>query len=148
MATPSIGRLLVEAQKRVTAGHRALLRTPLGPLVNAVTPGQGVLVLHTTGRRSGAPRQTVLSYFDDDGDPVVIASDGGAAKDPDWYANLTSEPEVTVEIDGERRPVRGEVVTGAERDRLWKRAVRTYVGYALYQRRTDRQIPVVRLRPR
>ena len=145
MALPSIGRILVDAQKRVTAGHLALQGTPVGRMVNAVTPGRGVLVLHTTGRRTGAARRTVLSYFDDGDDHVVIASDGGAARPPDWYANLKAEPLVEVEIDGERRPVRAETVDGPDRFRLWRRAVRTYPGCGVYQLRADREIPVVRL---
>lgn len=146
MAQPSLGRLLVETQKRITATHRQLLTTPLGPLVNALTPGRGVLVLRTTGRTSGLARETVLSYFEDGGDVYVIGSDGGAARHPDWYANLAADPAVAYEIDGEWTEATAETVTGDDRPRLWRKAVSTYLGYALYQARADRQIPVVRLR--
>ena len=146
MDLPSPARLMVACQKAVTRGHRLLLQSPFGPLLSA-TPMGRFLVLHTTGRRSGTPRQTPLSYTRDGDAFVVIASDGGSPRDPDWYLNLKDHPEVEVEIGGRRRPVRAETVTGAERDRLWRDAVGSFRGYAGYQARADREIPVVRLTP-
>ena len=105
------------------------------------------LVLHTTGRKSGEPRQTPLSYTKDGDAYVVIASDGGSLHDPDWYANLVQDPDVEIEVGGRRRPARAETVTGPDRDRLWRQAVGTFGGYAGYQARTEREIPVVRLVP-
>ena len=114
-----------------------LSKTPLGRF----------LVLHTTGRRSGQPRQTPLSYTKDGDTYVVIASDGGSPHHPDWYLNLEAQPDAEIEVGGRRRPVRAETVTGEERDRLWQRAVQSYGGYAGYQARTGREIPIVRLVP-
>jgi len=146
MDLPSPARFMVELQKAATRGHRLLLQSPLGGLL-ATTPMGRFLVLHTTGRRSGKPRQTPLSYTTDGDAFVVIASDGGSPHDPDWYLNLQDQPAAEVEVGGRRRPVLAETVTGAERDRLWRQAVRSYGGYAGYQARTNREIPVVRLAP-
>ena len=146
MDIPSPGRIMVELQKAATHGHRMLLQSPLGPLLST-TPFGRFLVLHTTGRRSGQPRETPLSYTQDGDTYVVIASDGGSPHDPDWYLNLQADPDVDVDVDGQRVHVQAETVVGDERDRLWRQAVRSYGGYAGYQARTDRQIPVVRLTP-
>jgi len=146
MDLPSPARLMVEFQKAVTRGHRLLLQSPLGPVLST-TPMGRFLVLHTTGRRSGEPRQTPLSYTKDGDAFVVIASDGGSPRDPDWYLNLKDRPDTEVEISGRRQSVRAETITGAERDRLWRQAVGSLRGYAGYQARTDPEIPVVRLTP-
>ena len=144
MEIPSPARLMIEVQKAVTRGHRLLLQSPLGPMMST-TPFGRVLVLHTTGRRSGQRRSTPLSYTKDGDAYVVIASDGGAPRDPDWFLNLQDDPDAEIEVRGRRSRVRAETVTGDERDRLWRQAVRSYGGYAGYQARTARQIPVVRL---
>ena len=146
MGLPSPGRVMVELQKVATRGHRLLLQSPLAGVFGTSPVGR-FLVLHTTGRRSGQPRQTPLSYTRDGTAYVVIASDGGARHDPDWYLNLEAQPDAAIEIEGRRRAVRAETVTGADRDRLWRQAVASYGGYAAYQARTDREIPVVRLTP-
>jgi deazaflavin-dependent oxidoreductase (nitroreductase family) len=137
---------MVELQKAATRGHRLLLQSPLGPLLSS-TPMGRFLVLHTTGRRSGEPRQTPLSYTKDGDAYVVIASDGGSPHHPDWYLNLVDDPDVEIDVGGRRRPVLAETVTGADRDRLWRQATGSFGGYAGYQARTDREIPVVRLVP-
>ena len=142
----SPARMMVELQKAATRGHRMLLQSPLGPLLSA-TPFGRFLILHTTGRRSGEPRTTPLSYTKDGDAYVVIASDGGSPHHPDWYLNVKDHPDAEVEVGGRRKPVRAETVTGDERDRLWRQAVRSFGGYAGYQARTDREIPVVRLAP-
>jgi F420H(2)-dependent quinone reductase len=142
----SPARMMVELQKAVTRGHRMLLQSPLGLFLSA-TPFGRFLILQTTGRRSGEPRETPLSYTRDGDAYVVIASDGGSPRHPDWYLNLEDNPDAEVEVGGRRRPVRAETVTGEERDRLWRQAVRSFGGYAGYQARTNREIPVVRLAP-
>jgi F420H(2)-dependent quinone reductase len=146
MDIPSPARVMVELQKAVTRGHRLLLQSPLAPLVST-TPWGRFLILHTTGRRSGQPRQTPLSYTEDGAGYIVIASDGGSPRHPDWFLNLGDDPVAEVDVGGRRVRVRAETVTGDERDRLWRQAVGSYGGYAGYQARTDRQIPVVRLSP-
>jgi deazaflavin-dependent oxidoreductase (nitroreductase family) len=146
MDVPSPARLMVELQKAATGAHRMLLQSPLGPLLSR-SPLGGYLVLHTVGRRSGQPRQTPLSYTKDGDSYVVIASDGGSPRHPDWYLNLADLDTAEVEVGGRRRPVRAETVDGDDRDRLWRQAVQSFPGYAAYQARTGRQIPVVRLSP-
>ena len=146
MDLPSPAQFMVELQKAATRGHRLLLQSPLGGVLST-TPMGRFLVLHTTGRRSGKRRQTPLSYTNDGDAYVVIASDGGSPHDPDWYLNLLNHPDAEVDVAGRRRPVRAETVAGAERDRLWRQAVQSFGGYAGYQARTDREIPVVRLTP-
>ena len=146
MDIPSPARIMVELQKAATRGHRLLLQSPLGPLVST-TPFGRFLILHTTGRRSGQPRTTPLSYTKDGDSYIVIASDGGSPHHPDWYLNLQDDPDAEVDVGGRRSHVHAEIITGEERDRLWRQAVTSYAGYAGYQSRTDRQIPVVRLSP-
>jgi len=146
MEIPSPGRVLVEMQKATTRAHRALLQSPAAPLL-ARLPGGNVLVLHTTGRKSGKHRETPLTFTRDGDAWVVIASDGGAAKHPDWYMNLSVTPNAEVEVGGRRTPVVAETVEGPYRDRLWRRAARSFPGYEAYQSRTAREIPVVRLEP-
>jgi F420H(2)-dependent quinone reductase len=141
---PSPARVAVELQKAATLLHRMLIQSPLG---RVELPGQQFLVLHTTGRSSGRHRQTPLSYTRDGDSYVVIASNGGAPRHPDWYLNLEATPRAEIEVGGARTPVRPETVTGDERDRLWRAAVRSYAGYAGYQARAAREIPVVRLTP-
>lgn len=146
-AMASLDRMLVEAQKAITSAHRAVLQRTGGRALGRIGLLRN-LVLHTTGRKSGTIRQTPLSYTRDGDAFVVIASDGGAPGHPDWYLNLLADPACAVEVDGRSIPARAETVEGADRDRLWQRAARAYPGYLLYQLRTQRRIPVVRLVPR
>lgn len=146
MEIPSPARTLVQLQKTVTRLHRLAIQSPLGRAFTAL-PGSNVLVLHTTGRNSGRHRQTPLSFTKDGDAFVVIASNGGAPRHPDWYFNLRADPDAEVEFGGTRIRVRADTVTGADRAPLWRAAVRSYPGYAGYQRRASREIPVVRLTP-
>ena len=111
--------------------------------------GAPLLLLTTTGRRSGTPRTSPVMYLDDGtGRWLVFASKAGADTDPDWFLNLRADPEVTVEI-GERPDVkaRAVVLEGEERDRWYAEQARRYPGFAEYQQKTDRVIPVVALIP-
>jgi deazaflavin-dependent oxidoreductase (nitroreductase family) len=105
--------------------------------------GAKVLILTTTGRRSGAPRSTPLIYGRDGDDYVVVASKGGADEHPAWFLNLTADPEVDVQVLGDRFPARARTATAEEKPRLWQAAVERWPAYADYQRRTEREIPVV-----
>jgi deazaflavin-dependent oxidoreductase (nitroreductase family) len=105
--------------------------------------GAKTLLLTTTGRRSGMPTRTPLIY-DEAGDAfVIVASKGGAPNHPGWYRNLAKDPLVEVQVKDDVFPARARTATGAERDRLWKLMTRQWPDYDAYQRRTDREIPVV-----
>ena len=107
------------------------------------------LLLRHVGRKSGKEFETPLLYLQDGRDLVVVASQGGLPRNPQWYANLIAHPDTRVSLRGERdRPVRARVATGEERSALWPRLVELYADFAKYQRWTDREIPVVVLEPR
>jgi deazaflavin-dependent oxidoreductase (nitroreductase family) len=105
-----------------------------------------LLLLTTTGARTGAPHTTPLGYLPDGGDRVlVIASAGGAPRHPDWFRNLLAHPRATVESGAFTYEARAVVLAGEERDRAFARAVEADPGWAAYQERTERVIPVVAL---
>ncbi len=106
------------------------------------------LLLDHVGRKSGARYTTPLLYLEDGADLVVVGSQGGLPKDPQWVANLRATPDTTVHLRGGRRDVRARVADDAERAALWPRLVALYADFATYQATTDRVIPVVVLAPR
>ena len=105
-----------------------------------------VLILHTMGRRSGQPRQSPVAWFADGRDAWLIVASGGAA-DPDWYLNLMAHPErASVELPGrDPAPVTPQRLDGADRAQAWQPITAAQPRYAKYQRKTDREYPVVRL---
>ena len=108
-----------------------------------------VLLLTTTGRRTGKRRAAPLGYLEDGGRPVVIASFGGSDVHPAWYLNLVASPDVEVQLRGAPlQPMRARTATPEERERLWPRVVEMYAGYAKYQKKAAREIPLVILEPR
>ena len=107
--------------------------------------GAPVLLLHTRGQRSGAQRVNPMMYLEEDGRVYVFASKGGAHTHPDWYHNLVADPAVTVERGEETYGASAVVVTGARRARLYAEQARRYPGFAEYERKTPRTIPVVEL---
>jgi deazaflavin-dependent oxidoreductase (nitroreductase family) len=108
--------------------------------------GSKILLLTTKGRTTGEPRTTPLIYEDSgDGDYVIVASKGGAPKHPGWYRNLAKDPEVEVQVQGDVFPANARTATGEERERLWKLAALQWPPYDDYQKKTDREIPVVML---
>jgi deazaflavin-dependent oxidoreductase (nitroreductase family) len=110
--------------------------------------GMPVVKLTTIGRKSGKPRDTMLGTpVHDDTRVVLIASYGGAEHHPAWYLNLTANPDVTIVLEGHKRAMRARTATAEERADLWPKAVAVYDGYAKYQTKTDRDIPVVILEP-
>ncbi len=135
-----------EPLKRLTraggAAHACLYRASGGRLGGRLGRAP-VLLLTTTGRASGRPRTTPLNYLRDGDDLVVVASFGGSDTHPDWYLNLRRRPLVEVQIGGERQPREARPATPEERARLWPRVVEMYPGYARYQERTSRLIPLV-----
>lgn len=128
-------------QARFTNAHVALYRLLGGRVVGRLGAAP-LLLLTTSGRRSGK-RRTVPVIYVPGPDPALIASNGGAARHPLWFLNLQASPRATLEIEGERREVLARVAAGHERERLWRRAVELYPSYASYQERTAREIPVV-----
>lgn len=102
-----------------------------------------VLLLDHRGRTSGRQYTVPLLHLTDGDDLVVVASQGGLARHPQWYRNLCVSPDTTVQVRGERREVRARVATGAERSRLWALAAGVYADFDTYQSWTDREIPVL-----
>jgi deazaflavin-dependent oxidoreductase (nitroreductase family) len=105
--------------------------------------GRPLLLLTTTGARTGEPRTTPMMYVPDGDRLLVIASNAGAPKHPDWYHNVVANPDVTVEVDAERYEATAEVPSGAERDRLFDGIVAKYPFFADHQAGVTRTIPVV-----
>ncbi|HEX3735233.1 MAG TPA: nitroreductase family deazaflavin-dependent oxidoreductase [Solirubrobacterales bacterium] len=111
-------------------------------------PGKMLLLDHV-GAKSGTRRTSPLLYVRDDEDLVVVASKGGFPKNPAWFHNLVANPDTTVQVGSERRPVHARVADAEERPRLWAKAVAAYRGYEDYAARSKgRQIPLVVLEPR
>ena len=105
--------------------------------------GIPLLLLHTRGAKSGAERVNPVAYQATDGVLAVFASKGGAPTNPDWYHNLVVDPRVTVEVGSETFDAQARVAEGEERERIWERQKQNVPGFAEYERKTDRQIPVV-----
>jgi deazaflavin-dependent oxidoreductase (nitroreductase family) len=109
--------------------------------------GAPLLLLHTTGARSGQERVNPVMYQDLGGPVAVFASKAGAPDNPDWYHNLRAHPEVTAEIGTETRSFRARVAGADEREPIWTRQKAEYPGFAGYEESTSREIPVVILEP-
>ena len=110
--------------------------------------GTTVLILFTTGRRSGEPRTNALIFRPWGDAYLVIASKGGADSPPAWFLNLSDDPEVEVQVKDRRIPVRARVATPDEKPDMWRTMVEAWPDYDDYQASTDREIPVVVLEPR
>lgn len=107
--------------------------------------GAPMLLLHTTGAKSGRERVNPMMYLRDGERVLVFASKAGADTHPDWFHNVRANPRVTVEIGTERYDADAEIITGDEHDRLYALQAERYPGFADYARKTDRVIPVVAL---
>ncbi len=106
--------------------------------------GSTILLLTTTGRRTGNETTTPLIYDrDGDGNAVIVASKGGAPEHPGWFRNIEKNPEVGVQILGEKFRARARVADGEERERLWRQMNDMWPHYDEYAEKTDREIPVV-----
>jgi deazaflavin-dependent oxidoreductase (nitroreductase family) len=134
--------------RRLMAGHTVVYRATHGLVGHRFPGAPPMLLLDHTGAKSGVKRTAPLVYVEDGDDLVLVASKGGHPRNPAWFYNLLAHPETTVQVGHEHRDVRARVATPAERPRLWQKAVKTYGGYAGYQERTEREIPLVVLEPR
>ena len=128
--------------------HVAVYRASRGRVGHRVRGTPPMLLLEHTGARSGVRRTAPLGYLRDGDNLVIVASKGGHARNPAWFHNLRAHPDVTVRLGSEQRNVRARVAEPAERERLWPKVVELYSGYADYQRRTQREIPLLILEPR
>lgn len=109
--------------------------------------GQAVMVLTTTGAKSGEPREAVVTFTRDGDDYVVIGSKSGDPDDPAWFTNLVANPVVTIETGGQTFQATATVAESTDRDALWDRHVAEHPQFADYPSKTDRVIPVARLTP-
>jgi deazaflavin-dependent oxidoreductase (nitroreductase family) len=109
--------------------------------------GSPVLLLHTTGAKTGRERVNPMMYADLDGHRYVFATKAGADTNPDWYWNLVAHPDVTVEVGTETYEAAAVPVTGDDRDRIYAEQAGKYQGFAEYEQKTSRIIPVVELIP-
>jgi F420H(2)-dependent quinone reductase len=138
--------------------HQRIYRLTDGAIGKRVG-GRPALMLHTVGRRTGKSRTTALTYATDGDDCVIVASYGGSPRHPAWFLNLGANPSVEVQVGRRRWPATARIVDGAERERLWHLVNEQNRGlarlfhrdalgrYDVYQRHTDRQLPVVVLTP-
>ena len=134
--------------KGMNAVHKTLLKVS-GGRWGATLGSMPVVELHTVGRSSGKRRSTMLTTpVHDEGTYVLVASKGGDDRDPDWFRNLVANPDVELTVDGTTIPLTARVATEDEKSELWPRIVEAYKGYAGYQEKTDRNIPVVICEPR
>lgn len=137
-------------RRRLTLGvialHRAVYRASGGRVLGRLA-GMPVLLLTTRGRRSGRRRTTPLTYFRSGSDVVVVASAGGSDRPPGWLVNLLAGPRVVIRVGRCDTVVVARTASPAERARLWPAITARHAGYARYQQRTAREIPVVLLRP-
>ena len=124
--------------------HRAIYRLTRGRLFGRVA-GMPVLLLTTTGRRTGRPRTTPLTYFESGSDLVVVASNGGEDRPPAWWLNLRDDPRATVTRGTKTEEVEARAATADEYAHLWPTITSAHAGYAAYARRTTRPIPVMLL---
>jgi deazaflavin-dependent oxidoreductase (nitroreductase family) len=131
---------LNEYNRKLIEEFRASRDKPGGPM-----PGRPLLLLTTTGAKSGRRHTTPMMYIRDGDRLLVVASNAGAPAHPDWYRNLVAHPHVTVEVGSETYDATAVVLEGAERDRIWARIIEQYPFFAEHQAKVMRQIPVVAL---
>jgi deazaflavin-dependent oxidoreductase (nitroreductase family) len=136
------GSWMSERNKQVIAEFRAN-----NGKVGGFFKDKDLLLLHTTGAKSGLARLKPLVYMQYGERLVVIASNGGARSNPDWYYNLLSNPEVCIEVGSERFPARAEKAQDPERNALYSMMAEKYPFFADYQRNTERIIPVIVITP-
>jgi deazaflavin-dependent oxidoreductase (nitroreductase family) len=126
--------------------HNALYRAT-GGKVGSRYRGVPTLLLTTTGRKTGKPRTNPVLYLEDGDRKVIVASYGGDDRNPTWFLNLTANPEVTVQAGPTTQRMKAEVAGAEDRARLWPKLNAMYSTYGSYQKKTDRELPVVILTP-
>jgi deazaflavin-dependent oxidoreductase (nitroreductase family) len=137
-------------EKGVMRAWCAVYRASNGRLLGKVPGSRGrqpILLITTTGRKSGKRRTNPIGYIEDDGAYAVVASAGGQEKNPAWFFNLRSNPDVEIRVQARTLRARADVAGADEKARLWPRLTDVYPKYDDYQTKTSRQIPVVVLRP-
>jgi len=142
MASPLQNRLF----KIFTGLHVFLYHTSGGKIWGSMN-GNPVLMLTTTGRKSGLPRTTPVMYVHKDNEYLIAASAGGADQNPTWFSNINSKPEATIEINGRKTKVKAVITSGDERDKLYENFKAMGDNFIEYEKKTTRKIPVVRLQP-
>ncbi len=105
--------------------------------------GTTTLLLHTKGRKSGDERVNPLIFREWEGDYLVVASKGGDDADPAWYLNLKADPDVEVQIKGDKFPAKARTATPSEKPAMWQHMIEAWPDYSDYQKKTSRNIPVV-----
>lgn len=131
----------------VTSVHRTVFSASKGRIGGSAL-GMPVVLMTTTGRSSGRPRQTMLTSPLVLGDTVMlVASYGGDDREPSWCQNLRKTPEVEITMTGSTRSMRARIADSQERAELWPQITSAHANYAGYQRRTDREIPIVICEP-
>lgn len=147
-------RLTLVMSRHLSRAHAAVYRTTRGRVGGNLRVGAGfrkpapTLLLEHTGRKSGNRFTTPLLYIADGADVIVVASAAGRDEHPQWYRNLLAHPETHVTIGSDRRAVTAAQASADERARLWPRLVEAYADFDSYQSWTDREIPVMILKPR
>jgi deazaflavin-dependent oxidoreductase (nitroreductase family) len=134
--------------RRMMGAHAGIYRATNGLIGHRFPGAPPMLLLDHVGAKSGVKRTSPLVYGVDGENLVLVASKGGYPKNPAWLHNVRANPDTRVQVGSEIRNVTARVPEGEERTRLWKLMVGVYGGYAGYQRRTDREIPLVVLEPR
>jgi deazaflavin-dependent oxidoreductase (nitroreductase family) len=123
----------------------AEMRAHGGQVTSGPLAGHPLLIMTSTGAKSGAPRRAILTYHRDGDDYVVAGTAGGSKTDPGWLHNLEHDPAVTIEVGNEQIDATATIVEGPERDRLWDDHVKALPWFADYPAQTGRVIPMVRL---
>lgn len=145
--TPIEQRAVDAMTKTLGSLHAWLYQKTDGRIGSRFSAGAPVMLLTTRGRKTGLPRTSPLVYLHDGERLVVVASKGGHPNHPAWYLNLTARPEVEVQIGEERRTMHAETASPQQKAAYWPRLIAVYPPYQAYQARTDRDIPVIVLKP-
>jgi deazaflavin-dependent oxidoreductase (nitroreductase family) len=110
--------------------------------------GTGVLILHTSGRKSGQTRKNPLIYGRSGDDYLIVASKGGAPDHPGWYKNLVANPDAQIQVWDKLLPITARTASPEEKRQLWSIMTKEWPAYDEYQQKTQRDIPLVILRPK